>query len=526
MCPEAISLHRLAAFRAASSRAGRAAERGRRRWLVLGVVGLAQLMIVLDITIMNIALPSAQAALRFSDADRQWIITGYALAFGGLLLFGGRLGDLFGRKVTFLTGLAGFATASAVGGASTSFTMLITARACQGAFAALLAPAALGLLTTTFGNSRDRGRAFGVYGAIAGGGGLVGLLLGGVLTEYLDWRWCLYVNLVFAAVAAVGGAVFLPRHGPAGRPHLDIPGVVTVSGSMFCLVYGFSNAAAHSWHTPSTWGFLAAGVVLLVVFVTWQTRAAHPLLPPRLVLDRNRGGAYLAVLVTGAAMFGIFLFLTYYLQTILRYSPVITGVAFLPTIVMIMLFSQLSNIVLLPRTGPRPLVGIGMLAAAAGMAWLTRIGVHSGYAPAVLGPLLVAGAGIGLSLPPSMNTGTFGVAPDDAGVASATLNVGQQIGGSIGTALLNTIATSAAAGYLASHLSPAIAASRQAGRALQAAAAVHGYTTAFWWTAGMFAAGAIACGTLLRRGPLAGQARPAAPGITAPRHQPAPSART
>jgi hypothetical protein len=225
-------------------------------------------------------------------------------------------------------------------------------------------------------------------------------------------------------------------------------------------------------------------------------------------------------------MFGIFLFLTYYLQTILRYSPVITGVAFLPTIVMIMLFSQLSNIVLLPRTGPRPLVGIGMLAAAAGMAWLTRIGVHSGYAPAVLGPLLVAGAGIGLSLPPSMNTGTFGVAPDDAGVASATLNVGQQIGGSIGTALLNTIATSAAAGYLASHLSPAIAASRQAGRALQAAAAVHGYTTAFWWTAGMFAAGAIACGTLLRRGPLAGQARPAAPGITAPRHQPAPSART
>ena len=482
---------------------------GQRRWFVLGVVGLAQLMIVLDITIMNIALPSAQAALRFSDVDRQWVITGYALAFGSLLLLGGRLGDLFGRKVTFLTGLTGFAVASAVGGASTSFTMLITARACQGAFAALLAPAALGVLTTTFSDSRERGRAFGVYGAIVGGGGLVGLLLGGVLTEYLDWRWCLYVNLLFACVAAAGAAVFLPHHQPAGRPHLDIPGVVTVSGSMFCLVYGLSNAAAHSWHTPSTWGFLAAGGILLVVFAAWQTRAAHPLLPPRLVLDRNRGGAYLAVLVLGAAMFGIFLFLTYYLQTTLRYSPVATGVAFLPTIVMIMAFAQLSNIILMPRTGPKPLVGIGMLVAAAGMAWLTRIGVHSGYASTVLGPLLVAGAGIGLAMPSAMNTGTFGVAPDDAGVASATLNVGQQIGGSIGTALLNTIATSAAATYVASHLSPAIAASRQADRALQAAAAVHGYTTAFWWTAGLFAAGGIVCGSLLRGGSLAGPAQAA-----------------
>src|ERR1700722_9881191 len=278
---------------------------GQRRWFVLGVVGLAQLMIVLDITIMNIALPSAQAALRFSDADRQWVITGYALSFGSLLLFGGRLGDLFGRKVTFLTGLAGFAVASAVGGASTSFAMLITARACQGAFAALLAPATLGLLTTTFGESRERGRAFGVYGAIAGGGGLVGLLLGGVLTEYLDWRWCLYVNLLFAVVAAAGGAVFLAAGRPAGtRPRLDVTGVLLVSGSMFCLVYGFSNAATHNWHTPSTWGFLAAGVALLAAFAAWQARAASPLLPPRVLLDRNRGGADLAAAVIGAALVG------------------------------------------------------------------------------------------------------------------------------------------------------------------------------------------------------------------------------
>jgi hypothetical protein len=287
---------------------------------------------------------------------------------------------------------------------------------------------------------------------------------------------------------------------------------------MFCLVYGFSNAATHNWHTPSTWGFLAAGGVLLAAFAAWQTRAAHPLLPLRVVLDRNRGGAYLAMLAIGAGMFGIFLFLTYYLQTTLGYSPVVTGVAFLPSIVMIMLFSQVSNIVLMPRIGPKPLVGVGMLIAAAGMAWLTRVGVHSGYASTVLGPLLVSGAGIGLSLPPSMNTGTFGVAPGDAGVASATLNVGQQIGGSIGTALLNTIATAAAASYVASHLSPANAGSPGARGALQAAAAVHGYTTAFWWTAGLFAAGAVVCGTLLRRGPLVPQAEVPPEGVEARQH--------
>ena len=291
---------------------------------------------------------------------------------------------------------------------------------------------------------------------------------------------------------------------------------------MFCLVYGFSNAASHNWHTPSTWGFLVAGVALLVIFAWWQTRAAHPLLPPRVVLDRNRGGAYLAVLVTGAGMFGIFLFLTYYLQTILGYSPVVTGVAFLPTIAMVMLFAQISNIVLMPRIGPKVLVAVGMLLAAAGMAWLTRIGVHSDYATAIVGPMLVTGAGIGLSMPPSMNTGTFGVAPYDAGVASATLNVGQQLGGSIGTALLNTIATSATASYLVGlHLPGAVLAS-PSGRPALAAAAVHGYTTAFWWTAGIFAAGAVVCGTLLRWGPLSQQAT-AETGIPAGQPQTGPS---
>jgi MFS family permease len=259
-----------------------------RSWLILGVIGLAQLMVVLDITVMNIALPSAQRALGFTTVDRQWVVTAYTLAFGSLLLLGGRLADLLGRKVTFLTGLAGFAVVSAIGGASVNFAMLITARACQGAFAALLVPSALSLLTTTFTGPKDRARAFAVYGAIAGAGGAIGLLLGGALTQYLSWRWTLYVNLLFAAVAFTGGALLLERQPSPVKPRLDIPGVLLVSSGVFCLVYGFSNAATHSWHTPSTYGFLAAGVVLLVVFAAWQGRAAYPLLPPRVVLDRNR----------------------------------------------------------------------------------------------------------------------------------------------------------------------------------------------------------------------------------------------
>ena len=493
----------------AGSTPSASSDPGQRRWLILALIGLAQLMIVLDITIMNIALPSAQHALNFSNVDRQWIITAYALSFGSLLLFGGRLGDLFGRKVTLLTGLLGFAAASAVGGAAVNFTMLVTARACQGVFAALLAPAALSLLTTTFSDPKERGKAFGVYGAIVGSGGLIGLLLGGLLTEYLDWRWCLYVNLIFAAVAVAGAVILLTNQRAAQRPRLDYFGVVTVSGSMFCLVYGFSNAGTHSWSATSTWGWLIAGVLLLAVFVAWQFRAPNPLLPPRVVLDRNRGGAYLAVLVIGAGMFGIFLFLTYYLQTVLGYSPLKTGVAFLPTIAMVMVFAQIANIVLMPRIGPKILVGVGMLLAGAGMAWLTRLGVHSSYATAIVGPLLVSGAGIGLSMPSSMNTGTFGVAPSDAGVASATLNVGQQLGGSIGTALLNTIATSAAATYLASlHLNPAVLATAR-GKLAEATAQVHGYTTAFWWTAGIFAVGGVVCGSLMKWGPLARQAETA-----------------
>jgi EmrB/QacA subfamily drug resistance transporter len=471
----------------------------RRRWLVLGVIALAQLMVVLDLTVMNIALPSAQRALHFTTVDRQWVVTAYSLAFGSLLLLGGRLADLLGRKVTFMVGLVGFAGVSAIGGASVNFTMLITARACQGAFAALLVPSALSLLTTSFTGQKDRGRAFGIYGAIAGAGGAVGLLLGGILTEYLSWRWTLYVNLIFAGVSLLGGALLLERQSSPARPRIDMPGVLMVSGGVFCLVYGFSSAASHSWSAPSTYGFLAAGVALGVLFALWQGRAANPLLPPRVVLDRNRGGAYLSMLVASAGLFGTFLFLTYYLQQGLGYTPLVTGVAFLPLSAGLIIAANLSTIALMPRVGPRPLVALGMLAAAGGAAWLAQLGPHTGYGAGVLGPMILAGVGIGMVIAPAINTGTFGVVPQDAGVASATVTVGQQLGASVGTSLLNTIFASAVTSYLAAN----IAAARLIGRpALSGLALAHGYDTAFWWTAGIFACGAVVGGTLLRRGPL------------------------
>ena len=469
-----------------------------RRWLILGVIGIAQLMVVLDVTVMNIALPSAQQVLHFTTVDRQWVVTAYTLSFGSLLLLGGRLADLFGRKVTFLTGLLGFAGVSAIGGASVNFAMLVTARACQGAFAAILVPSALSLLTTTFSEPKDRGKAFGVYGAIAAAGSAVGLLLGGALTEYLSWRWTLYINLVFAGVAFIGGAVLLQRHTSPVKPKLDIPGVVLVpvpcSASSSVLERGHPH-----WHTPSTYGLLIAGVALLIVFAFSQARAANPLLPPRVVLDRNRGGAYLSMLLAFAGMFGVFLFLTYYLQQTLDYSPVVTGFAFLPIAGGIAVAANLSTIVLMPRVGPKPLVAVGMLAAAGAMTWLAQLGVHTGYVAGVLGPLILAGVGVGMVIAPSINTGTFGVAPRDAGVASATVTVGQQLGGSIGVSLLNTIFASAVASYITVHAASA----RLIGRpALTGLALAHGYDTAFWWSAGIFACGAIVGGALLRPGPL------------------------
>ncbi|MGI5380230.1 MFS transporter [Streptomyces sp. CA-251387] len=463
-----------------------------KRWWILAIIAVAQLMVVLDATIVNIALPSAQADLGFSDGNRQWIVTAYALAFASLLLLGGRIADLFGRKPAFLIGVAGFAGASVLGGAATGFEMLVVARALQGAFGALLAPAALSLLNTTFTDARERARAFSVYGAIAGAGGAVGLLLGGILTDALDWRWTLFVNVPIAALALVGGWLLLSNHRDAANSKLDVPGTLLVAGGLFGLVYGFSNAETHDWGSPQSWGYLLAGGVLLAAFAWWQTRAPHPLLPLRILLDRNRGASFLAVLVSGAGMFGVFLFLTYYLQLNLGFSPTKTGVAFLPMVGALMVAAQLGTTVLLPRMGPKALVPLGFGIATAGMAWLTGIGVGSSYVSAVLPQLIVIGAGLGLVMPTTMQLATGGVAAEDAGVASATVNAMQQAGGSIGTALLNTLAASAAADYLAGKDATS--------RMVQAQATIESYTTAFWWSAGFFAAGALIAFLLFRRG--------------------------
>jgi EmrB/QacA subfamily drug resistance transporter len=460
-----------------------------RRWWILAVLGIAQLMVVLDTTVVNIALPSAQRSLGFDDGDRQWIVTAYALAFGSLLLLGGRLADLFGRKRLFLIGLIGFAVASAVGGAATNFGMLVTSRAVQGAFGALLAPAALSLLTTTFTRPSERSKAFGIYGAIAGGGAAIGLLLGGVLTEYLSWRWCMYINLIFAAASFVGGWLLLHHRPSAHRPKLDLPGVATVSAGLFAVVYGFSHAETGGWGNSVTIGFLIAGAALLIAFVYLQTRVAHPLLPLRVVLDRNRAGAYLGIFAVGAGMFGVFLFLTYYLQQTLGFSAVQSGLAFLPMTAMIMVLSQIGTMVLAPRIGPRFIIAPGLAIAAVGMWMLTQLDLGSTYVNGVLPATMVFGAGLGLTFSSAMSMATYGVDAEDAGVASAMVNTGQQVGGSIGTALLNTLAASAATSYLGSHAGSAD---------LAAQATMHSYTTAFGWAAGILAVGAVICAVLLR----------------------------
>jgi EmrB/QacA subfamily drug resistance transporter len=469
------------------------------------VIATAQLMVALDLTVTNIALPSAQAALHLSTADRQWVVTAYTLAIGSLLLAGGRLADLLGRKHTFLVGLLGFAGVSAVGGASVNFAMLVTARAAQGVFAAMLVPSALSLLTTTFTDPKDRGRAFGVYGAIATAGGAVGLILGGALTQYLSWRWMLYVNLIFAALALVGGILLIKRPPPAGKRHLDTLGVVLVSGGLFGLVYRFANAATHSWRTPSTRGFLAAGTALLVAFAFWMGRVAQPLLPPRVVLDRNRAGAYLSMAVTSLSLIATLLFLTYYLQKTLGYSPLVTGLAFLPIAIGLAGAANLATIVLMPRVGPRSVMSVGLAVAAGAMLWLAQLGPHTGYAQGVLGPVIVLGIGLGMVVAPAFATGTYGVAPQAAGVASATVTVGQQLGASIGTSLLNTIFAGAVASYLVAHAASAGFTSQVA---LDAAALSHGYDTAFWWTAAITAGGAVVAALLLRSRSASGQASP------------------
>ncbi|MCB0868638.1 MAG: MFS transporter [Solirubrobacterales bacterium] len=462
-----------------------------RRWKILGFLALAQLMVVLDATIVNIALPSAQADLGFGDADRQWIITAYALAFGSLLLLGGRMSDYFGRKRALLVGLTGFAGASALGGIAPSFEVLVGARALQGLFGALLAPAALSTLTTTFTEPGERAKAFGVYGAVAGGGGAVGLLLGGVLTEFLDWRWCMFVNIAIAIPAAIGLRRLLAGKSELKKVSLDIPGALTASLGLFGIVFGFSRAESEGWTAAVTLISLVAGILLLAAFVMIERRASAPLLPLRVVTDRNRAGSYIAVGVAGAAMFGVFLFLTYYLQQTLGFTPVETGLAFLPMIAFLMTGSVVSSTRLMPKVGPRPLVPTGMVLASLGMIWLTGVGLDSTYSSAVLPGLCLVGLGFGMIIAPSMASATLGVGAADSGVASAMVNTTQQVGGSVGTALLSTISASAVTAFASGKVPTADLAGQ---------AAVHGYTTAFWVSAGMLAAGAVITAITLRSG--------------------------
>ncbi|MFF3454675.1 MFS transporter [Streptomyces sp. NPDC002730] len=475
------------------------------RWKALVFIALAQLMVVLDATIVNIALPHAQHDLGISEANKQWVITAYALAFGGLLLFGGRIADLWGRKRAFVVGLLGFAGASALGGAATGEAMLLGSRALQGAFGALLAPAALSLLAVMFTDAKERAKAFGIYGAIAGGGGAVGLILGGVLTEYLNWRWTFFVNIPFAIVAAAG-AYFVIRE-PAGgrnRSTLDIPGVVLSTLGLVSLVYGFTRAESDGWSDTTTVGLFVASALLLAAFVLTEAKVKSPLLPLRVLTERNRGGVYLSLGLAIIAMFGLFLFLTYYLQIVRGYSPVKTGFAFLPMIAGMITGSTQIGARLMTRVAPRLLMGPGFLVAGVGMLMLTQLDVGSSYAGLILPAQLLLGLGMGTAFMPAMSLATHGVRPEDAGVASAMVNTSQQVGGAIGTALLNTIAASATTAYITSH---AAGATNQ--KLLQAQAMVHGYSNAIWWAVGILATAAAIAFTLINTG------RPGAGSVTA-----------
>lgn len=459
-----------------------------KRFRALAVIALAQLMIVLDASVVIVALPSAQRALHISVADRQWVVTCYTLAFGTLLLLGGRLADYLGRRRMFVVGLLGFAASSALGGMAQNPAMLFGARALQGAFAAVMAPAALSLITTTFTETKERARAFGVYGAIAGGGAAIGLVLGGVLTQFASWRWVLLINVPIALFAAISARRVVHESRSATQGGYDLVGAATVTGAFFMLVYGFSTAGTDGWSSPTTLALLVAAVVGLGLFVAIELRSVHPLFPLRVILDRNRGGSFLASLLVGCAMLGTFLFLTYFFQGTLHYSVLKTGFAFVPFSAGIVVGAALSSH-LLPRVGPRALMAAGLMAATVGVVLFTRITVDTSYLALVLPAEVVVSLGMGTTFVPMSSTALVGVDPKDAGVASALVNTTQQVGSSLGTALLNTVAASAASSFILAH-----------GRVSDVArlAPVHGYTMGFTVSACLLLAAVVTVGFLVR----------------------------
>jgi len=474
-----------------------------RRWQALAFVALAQLMVVSDTTVVNIAIPSTLSTLHMSSGDRQWIMGAYALAFGALLLAGGRIADLVGRRRAFLVGLAAFAAASALGGAAGSGEVLITARVLQGCAAALLSPAALAMVTIAFTDPRERGTAFGVYNAVAGSGAAIGLILGGVLTEYLTWRWAYYIGVPFALVAGIGALLTVRDDrrdrgtGAPGLRTLDLPGTALSSLGLLVLVLAVSAADGAGWVSPGTLGGLLLAALLLGGFALVERRSDHPLLPLRIVADRSRAGVYLALGLATMTMFALFLFMTDYLQTVRHWTPVATGLGFLPTVVGMVIGSTVIGARLGPRLAPRVLMGGGFVVAAVGMLLLTPLTATTGYLTGVLPAGAVLGLGFGAAFVPAMTVGTSGVADGDAGIAAGMLNAVQEVGGSIGTVLLNGVATAAAAAWTLGHRAQPLPGPDGVARA----ADVHGFTVAVWWTVGILLLAALVSVLLVDRDP-------------------------
>lgn len=460
------------------------------RWWALAMLSGAQLMVALDMTIVSIALPTAQVDVHLSDTSKGWVVTAYTLAFGGLLMLGGRLGDVLGRRRAVLFGMAGFAAASALGGAATNATMLIAARALQGVFAALLTPSTLALLTSIFPEGKERAKALGLYGAALMSGGAVGLVLGGAITEYLSWRWTLYVNVPIALVVIAGGLRLFPDPPRPSRVPLDLVGAALGCAGIVGCIYAFGEAGARGWGSGVIIGSLVAGLVLLVVFTVVQSRVAHPLLPLRVLTDRNRAGAFLTIVISTFAMLGMFLFMTFQFQDVMRYSSLKAGLAFLPYVLVAAVISTRVTGRIMPHVQPRVLLVSGLLIEAGGLVFLATLSPDSGYATSILPALLLFGIGVGLLIAPIMSTATTVSDPADTGIASAFVNTSQQIGGSIGTALLNSVAASASAAYLASHAG-----------APRSWATVHGMAVACGGAAGALAGGAVLVGVLVTADP-------------------------
>jgi EmrB/QacA subfamily drug resistance transporter len=462
-----------------------------KRWLILATVCLAQLMLLIDSTVVNVALPSAQRALHFSTANREWVVTAYVLAFGSLLPLGGRVSDLWGRKLMFVTGALGFSAASAVAGAAQSFTMLIAARAVQGLFGALVAPAAIAMIAVTFTDPSERAKAFGVFGAIGAAAGALGLLLGGVLTSYVSWRWCMFVNVAFGALALLGAMTLMTNNTNPDKPRLDLLGTALATTGLFGIVFGAAKAETSGWGAGLSVIPLIAGGVLLLAFLASQRRAAYPLMPLRVVRDRNRGSGLLVLFLATVAIFAMFLFLTYYFQGVLHYSPVKTGVAFLPLPLGIVISASIVQGGLVSRLPSRAFFGFGLVLSTAGMFLLTRIGVDSHYYTWTLGGLALVGLGIGPPTVVGLDMSSAGVSPEDVGVAGSLANVVQQIGPAVGIALLSTVAATATTHYATAHTGL---------HNLAAHATVHGFTVSFWYGTAIFAAAAVLCTALVRRG--------------------------